>query len=90
MFNHKRHELIVEEKDVTTVIKVINEQYWFFSNTLKRVGACGWSDEPTKWYVEFYASAREFRRAMKNLSELGGISVKVGPRGTTDLYFMRN
>lgn len=90
MFNHKRHELIVEENDVTTVIKAINEHHGFFSNTFKRVGTCGWADQPTKWYIEFYASAREFRRTMKNLGELGTIGVKVGPRGTADLYFTKN
>lgn len=89
MFFHKSRELIVEEKDVTTVLTAINNHQGFFSNTNKHVGNCGWNDDATKWYVTFYASAREWGRTMGDLSKIGEINVKVRPGGKTDLYFTK-
>ena len=90
MFNQKRRYLIVEESDVTTVLTVIIRHQGFFSNNEKLAENCGWEKEPTKWYVRFYASDREWGRIAGELSKLGGIYVNVSPSGTTELYFMRN
>lgn len=90
MFNNKRRRLIVEESDVTTVLTLINRHHGFFSNTEKTAGNCGWKNEPTKWYVCFYASNREWGRIAGELNTLGSINVHVAPGGTTDLYFIRN
>lgn len=90
MFNQKRRYLIVDEKDVTTVLTVINRHQGFFSNNDKLAENCGWANEPTKWYVRFYASDREWGRIAGELSKLGKIYVNVTPGGATDLYFARN
>ena len=90
MFGQKRHYIIVEEKDVTTILQVINRNQGFFSDKNKLVGECGWAEEPTKWFIRFYASAREWGRMAKELNEFGTITVNVAPGGTTDLYFKRN
>ena len=89
MLYYKYHRLVVEEKDVTTVLTAINRHQGFFSNPNKLVGNCGWASQPTKWYVSFYASDREWGKIAGSLSELGGIAVKVNPGGTTDLYLTR-
>jgi len=90
MFYQTRRYLIVEEQDVTTVLKVINEHQGFFSNNNKLVGNCGWEEEPSKWFIYFYASEREWGHIAKDLSEFGTINVNVNPSSTTDLYFTRN
>ena len=90
MFNQKRRYLIVEEKDVTTVLTVINRHQGFFSNNDKNTGNCGWANEPTKWYVRFYASDRKWGRIAGELSKLGKIYVNVSPGGTTELYFTKD
>ena len=90
MFNQKRRYLIAEEKDVTTVLTAIDNHLGFLSNNSKVVGNCGWAEEPTKWYIHFYASEREWGKIARNLSETGKINVHVAPSGTTDLYFKRN
>ena len=90
MFYQECRKIIVEDTDVTTVLAAINRHQGFFSNANKRVGECGWADEPTKWYIHFYASSREWGKIAKDLSELGEIRVKVAPGGTTDLYYTRN
>ena len=90
MFNNKRRYLIVEEADVTTVLSVIDRHQSLFGNNDKLTGNCGWKNEPTKWYVRFYASDKQWGKIAGELSSLGNITVKVTPSGATDLYFMRN
>lgn len=90
MFYQTRRYLIVEEYDVTTALKVINQHQGFFSNNNKIVEGRGKESEPTKWLIRFYASDREWGRMVKDLNELGKIDVKVNPGGTADLYFNMN
>lgn len=89
MFNQKRRYLIVEESDVTTVLTVINRHQGFFSKSEKNTGNCGWKDDPSKWYVRFYASDKEWGRIAGELSSLGRINVHVSPSGTTELYYTK-
>ena len=50
-FVTERHHLVVEEGDVTNVLKQVNAHCK--SKTEIRVGNCGWADDPTKWFVHF-------------------------------------
>jgi len=86
----KRRALVMEENDVTLVLAVINRHQGFFSNKYKIVENCGWTKDPTKWDVRFYASEKEWGHMAGDLSKLGDITVKVKPSGTTDLYFVKN
>ena len=90
MFNQKRRYLIVEERDVTTVLMAINNTRGIFSNNDEVTGNCGWKDEPSKWYVRFYASDKQWGRIAGELSKIGTINVHVAPGGATELYFARN
>ena len=90
MFNQRRRYLIVEEKDVTTVLAAINNHQGLFSNNDKNTGNCGWKDDPAKWYVRFYASDRQWGRIAAELSKLGKIQVTVTPGGATELYYTKD
>ena len=85
----KRRALIMEERDVTLALAVINRHQGFFSNNNKIVGNCGWDKDPTKWVVRFYASEKEWGRMAIEMGMIGELSVKVKPSGTTDLYFAK-
>lgn len=89
MFYQKFRDLIMDEKDVTTVLAVINRNQGFFSLKDKRVDTCGWKDDPGKWFVGFYASRREWGRIATELGKLGTLNVKISPAGTTNLCFTR-
>ena len=89
MFYQKRRNLVVDEKDVTTVLTAINQHQGFFSNDNKIVRSCGWENEPEKWVIKFNASEREWGRMTEDLQKIGEIKVKVKPSGTTDLYFIK-
>ena len=90
MFNNKRRYLIVEEIDVTTVLTVINRHQSILGNNEKLTGNCGWKNDPTKWYVRFYASDKQWGKIAGELSKLGNITVKVTPSGATELHYKRN
>lgn len=89
MFNQKRRYLIIEEADVTAVLAAINRSQGFFSKSDMSTGNCGWKEEPTKWYVRFYASDKQWGKIARELCTLGGINVHVTPSGATELYFKR-
>lgn len=90
MFNQKRRCLIVEESDVTTVLQAVNRHKGLFGSNDIIAGNCGWSKEPTKWYVRFYTSDKQWGRIAGELSTFGKIYVNVTPGGATDLHFARN
>lgn len=91
MFGYQRRRyLVVEEKDVTFVLTVINQHQGFFSNDNKIVKNCGWENDPSKWIIKFNASEREWGLMTADLCKAGAITVIVKPSGTTDLYFLRN
>lgn len=89
MFYQRKRCLIMEEKDVTTVLSAINRHQGYFSNDYKIVKNCGWAKDPDKWVVKFNASEKEWGLIATDLSKLGEITVKVKPGGTTDLYFKK-
>ena len=90
MFNQRRRKLIVDESDVTTVLTAINRHQGFFSNNDKKTGNCGWEKDPTKWYIDFHSTDREWGRIAGELSKLGKIYVNVAPSGTSEMYFKKD
>ena len=89
MFKNKKRELIVEEKNVTTVLDAINRHQGLFSNNNKTTGNCGLASEPTRWYVRFYASDRQWGRIAEELSKTGRFEVTVSKGGTAELYYTK-
>lgn len=90
MFNQKRRIIVVEEKDLTTVLAVLNNHRGFFDSKEKTIENCGWADEPTKWFIKFDASNKHWGRIADELKQFGKFYVNVTRRGTTDLCFERN
>lgn len=85
-FRQKSRHLIMDEKDVTTVISAINKghQYQFMS------GNCGWALEPTKWFIIFKANDKQYGEVLKNLKKTGEFHIEVSPNSRqVDLYFER-
>lgn len=88
MFNKER-EFIVEEKDVTTVLIIVNQHrslYRYLS-----VGNCGWGDgEESKWFIAFDTTDKKYGKIIKDLLEIGELKTKVRPNEKyVDLYFER-
>lgn len=71
-FVTKRRHLIVEENDVMTVLKVLNEVK---SNSKihilmsMEVGNCGWTDDPTKWFIHFDATNKQWSSVITKINE---------------------
>lgn len=86
-FFKRRHYFIAEERDVTTVISIINRHCrWHFGQNLA-VGNCRWANDPTKWYIHFDASSRQYDEIIKDWAEKGNIYSLKSPNGKLrDLY----
>lgn len=75
-----RNTLIVEERDVLTVLRVLdgiknNSKLHKWSNM--EIGSCDWSDEPTKWFVSFTVTRNQWRLMIRKLhNEDHGIILK--------------
>lgn len=82
----KNYDFIMREKDVTTVLSVINKHDL---HALDGVGNCGWADEPDMWYIAFCTTEGKYRKIVKDLKAIGEFKADVGPRGQIDLMFVK-
>lgn len=86
-FYKKFREFIVEEKDVTTILSIINQHQLY--DTFK-VGNCGWAEEPTKWFITFSTTDKTYGKIVKEMMKIGTLMVDIGPGGHVDLVFERD
>lgn len=59
----KRRHLVVDERDVLNIIRVLNK---YGCLTGMGVGNCGWADR-TKWFIHFDMSGRKWDRLVAEL-----------------------
>ena len=85
-FMKTRSEFFMDEKDVTTVVAVINRHTRY---ARCRIGNCGWADESTKWFVMFDCTDKVHRDIVKDLTKIGRFKLDVRPGGQMDLCFER-
>lgn len=82
----KEREFIVEERDVTTVLSVINRRLKYCQHF---VDNCGWKNEPTKWFVMFDATDKAYKDIISELKNVGNFNVDIRPGGQMDICFER-
>lgn len=86
-WNVRSREFIVDEKDVTTVVTVVNKHRRSYE---VETNNCGWAKEPTKWFVAFDACDEEYGHIVDELNKLGTFRLNVSPSFTqVKLYFER-
>ena len=88
IFKGRRH-LIVDEENLTTLLEVLNRRSNIFTDYNLSVGNCGWSDDPNKWFIYFDSSDKGYDDILKDLLEIGSISVKRRSRRLKNLYFTK-
>lgn len=86
IFRKKQHEFLMEEKDVTTVLEVINKHRKYFDT---KIGNCGWAEEPSKWFVLVDLRDRDYGKIIEELNKIGTFKLDVRPKGQVDLFFER-
>ena len=80
----KYRSFIVEEKDVTTILKIVNHH----RNTCDcYVGNCNWNDDRSKWFIHFYATDKIYGQIVKDMKKIGKFNVEVRPGGQVDIMF---
>lgn len=91
MFNFlkTRHYFLVDDRDVSAFLRVLESNRRLFENIDLRVGCCGWKTEPEKWFVHFDADGKAYDKILKGLLEIGYLAIISRPGGQKDLYFKR-
>ena len=84
MFFIKKRKFIVEEKDIATILSVVNREARV---THYRIGNCGWANNPNKWFVSFYTTDKRYGKVMKFLTKDGNFTAQTIPDGQVDLWF---
>ena len=87
MLFRKYRQIVVDEKDVTTVLFVVNRQLeglMDFIYESPHADFCGWKDE-NKWFVGFHASNKQMTKIFKKLESIGKFTVI-----ETGLYFEKD
>ena len=83
-FNEKTYTLFTDERNITTVLDVVNRHCRITSN--RRAGNCRWAGEPTRWFVIFNTNSKRYSNVIAELQSIGEIKVSV--RGNNvDLVF---
>lgn len=83
-FTTKTRNFIVDEKDVTTILDIINRKRRQFDY---QVGSCGWSDDTAQWFIMFHATDKVYGDIVRELMTIGKLNVDVRPGGQVDLVF---
>ena len=72
----RRRYLVMEETDVLGILMTVNSQFKLYINQQLAVGNCGWAKEPTKWFIHFDASDRQWGSIVTELNERFNLSIK--------------
>lgn len=80
-----RRCFIMEEKNVTSILTVLNRHYRWYNSWNLAVGSCAWADEPTKWFIHFDATNKQYDNVLKDILQFGSVKVITGRKGKRDL-----
>ena len=72
-FDQKRRNLILDESDVMTVLKVLSEitqESRFHILMNMEIGNCGWADEPKAWFIHYNATTKQWKSAIEKLGHM--------------------
>ena len=65
LFVTERHELILEEKDVTKTLGIINKHHRIPPDM--RVGSCSDADERNRWFIHFTTTKAKWKAVRSDL-----------------------
>lgn len=69
----KRRHVIVDEKDMMSVLKVLDGAFHkgrMAIHANMEIGNCGWSGEPNKWFIQFDATDRKWKYIIAEMSHI--------------------
>lgn len=71
-YTTKRRSIVIEHDDVMSFLEVltaIKHNSRFHRLMSMETGNCGWADYPTKWFVRFDATGKQWDELVANLDE---------------------
>lgn len=71
-FMRKKRKLVFDKDDTMTVLEVldsIRSKYRFSVLMSMEIGTCGWTKDPSKWYIMFSCSDKNWRSIIGGLKK---------------------
>lgn len=72
-FVKRRHYLILDESNVMSMLKVldeVNRETRFRVLMDMEIGNCGWSDEPNMWFMHFTETNKQWKSTIAKLNAI--------------------
>lgn len=73
MLLKRRHEIVLDEKDVTRAIQAIGKSIGIRNEVA--IGNCCWANEPSKWFIHFTLSNKDWKSAVLKLQEIESVKI---------------
>ena len=86
-FFKRRRIFVVDEKNLTTVLRIINSHRKSYK---LYVGSFLEETESEKWFIRFKVSDRKYGRIMEDLLSIGTFKLEVRSNGLVDYYFEKS
>lgn len=72
-----RHQIILEEKDVTKALHIISKEQSIGSKHELCIGNCGSADRPNMWFIHFKLSNEDWKSVILRLqSEINTLIIR--------------
>lgn len=72
----RRRTIIMDEKDVTKVIKIINKHINITCDQGLFIEHCGWEEAPERWFILVYSTNRQWQKIFEDLQYISSIEVE--------------
>ena len=67
----KFRNILIDEKDIMTFLKVVDEIELIQFHTNFHIGRTRWAKAPTAWYASFNVTDKKWYKLLKSLKESG-------------------
>ena len=72
----RRRTIIMDEKDVTKVLRIVNEHVKITCDQGLFVEHCGWEEAPERWFILFYSINRQWEKILEEIRVINSVEVE--------------
>lgn len=72
----RRRTIIMDEQDVTKVLKVVNKHVKITCDQGLFVQECGWNEFPEKWFILFYSTKKQWEPISQEIKKIPSVDVE--------------
>ena len=72
----RRRTIIMEEKDVSKVLSIVNKYVKITFDQGIVINNCGWEDDPTKWFMLLYSTNGQWNSISEELRHIESVETE--------------